>query len=165
MLHPNWAKIDIFLSTYFLNCSLCGMDDRKKVSSLNLSWRWMLPFLCNRSLSSAWFYLKSVPFYLKYLKCGRLNKIIFRLSTYESSRRKIGDRQPKRLQNEGKVTAWLRMVSSIVAALLTPFFTSKNHTLNVFLKKVFLWTQSSRSQRIFLRRPCKFHPEEKFKHV
>ena len=78
------------------------------------------------------FILKSVPFYLKCLKCGRLNKIILRLSAYESSRRKIGKRQPERLQNEGKVAAWLRMVSSIVAVLLTPFFTSKNHTLNLF---------------------------------
>ena len=81
------------------------------------------------------FISKSVPFYLKCLKCGRLYKLIYRLSVCESSRRKIGKRQPERLQKEGKVAAWLRMVSSIVAALLTPFFTSKNHTLNFFFWK------------------------------
>ena len=112
------------------------------------------------------FILKSVPFYLNCLECGRLYKLIYRIYVFESSRRKIGKRQPERLQNEGKVAAWLRMVSSIVATLLTPFFTSKNHTLNFFFwKKYFLLTQSSRSQRMFLRQPSKFHPKEKFKHV
>ena len=110
------------------------------------------------------FILKFVPFYLKCLKCARLRHLLYRLNEFGSSRRKIGKRQPERLQKEGKVTAWLRMVSLIVAALLTPFFTSKNNTLNLFFW-FFLWTQSSRSQQILLRRPCNFHPEEKFKHV
>ena len=111
------------------------------------------------------FILKSVPFYLKYLKCARLCHLLYRLNELGSSRRKIGEIQPERLQKEGKVAAWLRMVSSIVAALLTPFFTFKNHTLIFFLKNVFLWIQSSRSQRICFRRPCKFYPKENFKHV
>ena len=48
---------------------------------------------------------------------------------------KNGKRQPERLQKGGKVAASLRTVSPIVAALLTPFFTSKNHTLNFFSEK------------------------------
>ena len=113
------------------------------------------------------FIMKSVPFYLKCLKCARLCHLLYRLNEFGSSRRKIGKRQPERLQKEGKVTACLRMVSSIVAALFTPFFTSKNQTLNFFSEKkyIFLWTQSSRSQLIFLWRPYVFHPKEKFKHV
>ena len=112
------------------------------------------------------FISKSVPFYLKCLKCTRLKHLLYRFYVFESSRRKIGNRQPERLQKEGKSAAWLRMVTSIVVALLTPFFYLQNLYFNFFFWNFFfLWTQSSRSQRIFLRRPCKFHPKEKFKHV
>ena len=38
------------------------MDDRKKVSSLNLSQKWMFPFFSYHSLSSAWFYVEIRPF-------------------------------------------------------------------------------------------------------
>ena len=58
----NWAKINIFLSIYFLNCSLWGMEDRKEVSSLNLCRRWRFSILSPRSLSSAWFSFEIRPF-------------------------------------------------------------------------------------------------------
>ena len=48
------------------------------------------------------FILKSVPFYLKYLKCRRLSKLIFRLSAYESSRRKMGKDSQRGFKKGGK---------------------------------------------------------------
>ena len=45
-------------------------------------------------------------------------------------------------------------------------FTSKNHTLNFFSEtNYFCELSQTVSPQIFLRRPCKFHPKEKFKHV
>ena len=48
---------------------------------------------------------------------------------------KNGEKTAREASKEGKVAALLRMVSSIVAALFTPFFTSKNHTLKFFSEK------------------------------
>ena len=41
------------------------------------------------------------------------------------------------------MAAWLRMVSSIVAALLTPFFILKNHTLIFFSEKKYFFCELS----------------------
>ena len=47
------------------------------------------------------FISKAAPFYLNYLKCTRMTHFLHRIYAFGCSRRKIGKRQPERLQKEG----------------------------------------------------------------
>ena len=144
------------------------MDDWKKVSSLNLSRRWRFPLLSPRSFSSAWFYFEIRPFLSDIPEtCSTMPftvQILRIREQQEKNREKTAREASKRgesgsLTEDGKLYR-CRSFNSI-------FYLQKSYFKLCFLKKnnIFLWTQSSRSQQILLRRPCKFHPKEKFKHV
>ena len=64
-------------------------------------------------------------------------QINIQIERMREQQEKNREKKAREASKEGKLAASLRMVSSIVAALLTPYFTSKNHTLIFFLKKIF----------------------------
>ena len=142
------------------------MDDWKKVSSLNLSRRWMFPFFSPRSLSSAWFYFEIRSFLPEMPEVSttvQINIQIERMREQQEKNREKTAREASKRGESGSLTEDGKLYRC--RSFNSIFYLQKSYFNFFFWKIFFLWTQSSRSQRIFLRRPCKFHPKDIFKHV
>ena len=144
------------------------MDDWKKASSLNLSRRWRFPLFPPRSLSSAWFYVEIRPFLSEMpetCSAAPFTVQILRIREQQEKNREKTAREASKRRESDSLTEDGKLYRC--HSFNSIFYLQKSYFKLFFRKKkyFFLLTQSRRSQRIFLRRPSKFHPKEKFKHV
>ena len=134
------------------------MEDRKEVSSLNLSRRWMFPLCSPRSHSSAWFYVEIRPFLSEIPEVAstvQINIQIERIREQQEKNREKTAREASKRGESGSLTEDGKLYRC--RSFNSIFYLQKLYFEHFFWKKLFL--------RIFFRRPSKFHPKEKFKRV
>ena len=114
------------------------MDDRKKVSSLNLSQRWMFPLFSSHSLSSAWFYVEIPSFLSEMPEVWTIVEINLQIECIRDHKEKNGEKTAREASKRGESGSLTENGKLYRCRSFNSIFTSKIHFLKFFSEFFFV---------------------------